>query len=437
MKLAGRLASFVLPLSLVQTPLAAQPRPAPEASSTDLALMQGIMSDAGYQAALAAMEQEHDRWVDNIIALTQVPAPPFKESARAALYAQKFRELGLSDVEIDEEGNVLGLRRGTGAPGGKLVIVSAHLDSVFPEGTDTTVRREGERLYAPGVGDDATGLATQLSIINAMNEAHIQTPSDILFVGTVGEEGLGDLRGMRYLFTNGRYKDRASAFFSIDGTSSTDFTSGGVGSKRYKLTFRGPGGHSFGAFGLVNPMSAMAQAVVGLYDIPVPASPKTTYSASVVSGGTSINAIPREIVLQVDMRSESAGELAKMEQAFLAAVDAAVAAENQARSTAEGAVSVERELVGDRPAGTTPDTAAIVGYASAAYRVRGISPRISSGSTDSNVPMSLGIPALTIPRAADGGRGHSVDEWIDIERAPSIRIKALDLAVILATAGMR
>ena len=433
----GRFAACLLSLGLIQGPIRAQPRPAPEASAADLALMRHVMAAPRFKAAMAAMEQEHEGWVENIIALTQVPSPPFGEAKRAALYAEKFRALGLSDVEIDEEGNVLGLRRGTGQPGGKLVIVSAHLDSVFPEGTDTTVRREGDRLYAPGVGDDATGLATQLSLIGAMNAAGIETPSDILFVGTVGEEGLGDLRGMRHLFTGGRYKGRASAFFSIDGTSSNDFTTGGVGSKRYKLTFHGPGGHSFGAFGLVNPMSAMAQSVVGLYNIPVPASPRTTYSASVVSGGTSVNAIPRDIVLQVDMRSESAGELVKLEGAFLAAVDAAVAFENGARSTAEGAISVEKALVGDRPAGMTPDDAAIVGYANAAYRARGLTPRLSSGSTDSNVPMSLGIPAITIPRAAAGGRGHSVEEWIGIEKAPSISIKTLDLAIILASAGVR
>lgn len=436
-KLTLRLACAALAVGLVAGTASAQPAPSPEASGADLAIMKRIAARPAFKKAVAALDAEHDDWVQNIITLTEIPAPPFKEAKRAAAYAEMFRKLGLAEVTIDAEGNVLGLRRGTSKPGGKVIVVAAHLDTVFPEGTDTKVRREGERLYAPGVGDDVTGLATQLSLIHAMDAASITTPSDILFVGNVGEEGLGDLRGVRYLFTKGPYKDRIGAFFSIDGTSATDFTTGGVGSKRYRLTFKGPGGHSFGAFGLVNPMTAMAQSVVDLYRIPVPASPKTTYSASVVSGGTSVNAIPRDITLEVDMRSESAAELAKVEQAFLAAVDAAVVKENGARSTAEGAISVDKKLVGDRPAGMTPHDAEIVRFANAAYRAAGIIPHYSSGSTDSNMPMSLGIPAITIPRAADGGRGHSIDEWIGIAKAPSLKVKMLDLSVILAVAGYR
>ena len=410
---------------------------APAPSAQDKNVIRGIQAKPAYKAAVAALEAEHEAWVETIVRLAEVPSPPFKEAARAKVYAEMFRAAGLSDVEIDAEGNVLGLRRGTDAPGGRLVIVSAHMDTVFPEGTDTKVRREGTKLFAPGVGDDSTGLATQLSLIKAMAAAKIQTPMDILFVGGVGEEGLGDLRGMRFLFTKGKYKDRAAAFFSIDGTSVNGFTTGGVGSKRYRLTFKGPGGHSFGAFGLVNPMAALAGSVSALYAIPVPKAPKTTYSASVVGGGTSVNAIPRAVWLQVDMRSESAAELAKVEQAFLAGVDRAVAAENAARSTKEGAIGVDKTLVGDRPAGATAPDAPLVRLATAAYLAEGVTPELTSGSTDSNVPMSLGIPAITIPRAADGGRGHSVDEWIDTERTGSQKVKRMDLMTVLAAAGYR
>jgi acetylornithine deacetylase/succinyl-diaminopimelate desuccinylase-like protein len=407
------------------------------ASPADTRLLTTIKDRPAVKTAFAALEAEHDQWVDNIIALTQIPAPPFKEALRAKAYADKFKAAGLADVEIDAEGNVLGLLRGSGKPGGKLVVVAAHLDTVFPEGTDVTVKREGNTLHAPGIGDDVAGLATQLSLIKALAAAKITAPMDILFVGDVGEEGLGDLRGVKHLFLKGKYKDRIASFFSIDDGSVDGLTNGGVGSKRYKLTFKGPGGHSFGAFGLVNPMTAMSQAIVNIYKIPVPKSPKTTFSASVVGGGSSVNAIPRETWLQLDMRSESAAELAKLEQAVLAQVDAGVAAENAARSTKDGAISVDKQLIGDRPAGTTAADTPLVRQTVAAYATQGVTARFSFSSTDANVPMNLGIPGITISRAATGGRGHSPDEWIDVSPAESLKVKRMNLLAILAAAGYR
>lgn len=409
----------------------------PATQAADAAVVQALRERGDYRAAVRALEQEHDRWVETIMQLTEIPAPPFKEAARARAYAALFKEAGLSDVRIDEVGNVLGLRRGTGAPGGRMVIMAAHLDTVFPAGTPVTVRRDGTRLHAPGVGDDSTGLATQLSLIRAMAAAKIATPLDILFVGNVGEEGLGDLRGVRHLFTQPAYRDRTAAFFSIDGAAEDGFTVGGVGSKRYRLVYKGPGGHSYGAFGLVNPMAAMAATVTGLYALPTPSNPKTTYSASVVGGGTSVNAIPREVTLEVDMRSESAAELAKLERDFLAVVDRSVAAENAARSVKQGAVTVEKVPVGDRPAGATPVTDPLVRLGIAAYRAEKIAPRLTSSSTDANVPMSLGIPAVTLSRAASGDRGHSPDEWIETAKVRSQRVKRLDLLLLLAAAGLR
>ncbi len=424
--------------ALLSAPMAYAAAPtAPVHGATEARLVSAIRGKPAVKAAFAALEREHDQWVENIVALTEIPAPPFKEAARAKAYAELFRSAGLGDVEIDEAGNVLGLLRGTGAPGGKLVVISAHLDTVFPEDTPVKVRREGTRLYAPGVGDDTAGLATQLSLAKALIAAKISAPMDILFVGDVGEEGLGDLRGMKQLFHKGRYKDRIAAFFSIDGAAPERLVNGGVGSKRYRLTFKGPGGHSFGAFGLVNPMTALSQSVVDLYKIPVPASPKTTFSASVVGGGASINAIPSEVWLQVDMRSESAAELGKLEQAFLSAVDRAVAGENAARSTREGMISVDNALVGDRPAGQTPDAQPLVRQTAAAYAAEGVTVKLGASSTDANVPMSLGIPAITIPRAADGDRGHSTDEWIDVAPAESLKVKRMNLIALLAAAGYR
>lgn len=369
------------------------------------------------------------------MAITEVPAPPFKEEARAKAFAEMLRERGLTEVEIDEEGNVLGLRKGTVA--GPAVVVSAHLDTVFPEGTDVTVRREGDRLLAPGIGDDSAGLSTMLALIDAMNAAGIRTRSDLLFVGTVGEEGLGDLRGVRHLFTKGRYKGRIGAFFSLDGGGMKSMTTAGTGSKRYRMTFKGPGGHSYGAFGIVNPMAALGQTVVELYKVEVPAKPKTTYSASVVGGGISVNSIPEQVWLEVDMRSEDPGQLATLEQQFLAIVDRSVEAENSARSTEDGRISAEKKKIGDRPAGETPPSTDIVRFAEAAYRAEGIDVERRASSTDSNLPMSLDIPAITLSRGASGGRAHAPDEWLGIEKADNVKLKRILLATILATAGVR
>ncbi|MBA2771136.1 MAG: M20/M25/M40 family metallo-hydrolase [Sphingomonas sp.] len=393
-----------------------------------------IVASASFKQAAATLEAGHDQWVKDVITLAEIPAPPFKEQARAKAYADMFRSRGLSEVEIDEEGNALGLRKGTA--GGPIVVVSAHLDTVFPEGTDVKVRREGDKLFAPGVGDDSAGLAAILSLIDAMNAASIATRSDILFVGTVGEEGLGDLRGVRHLFTKGKYKGRIGAFFSLDGGGMETMTTAGTGSKRYRVTYKGPGGHSYGAFGLVNPMVPLGQTVIDLYKLNVPTKPKTTYSASVVGGGTSVNSIPDEVWLQVDMRSETADELAKLEPQFLRIVERSVAAENAARLTKEGRITAEPKKIGDRPAGETSPSADIVRFAEAAYRAEGINIRRTASSTDANLPMSLGIPAVTMSRGSSGGRAHAPDEWIGIEKEPNVKLRRILLATIVATAGV-
>lgn len=412
--------------------LAQEARPVPSPAHTET--IQRILASDGYRKAVDLFDREHDRWVDEVIALTEIEAPPFKEAKRAQAYAGMFKAHGLTDVEIDTEGNVLGLRKGSG--GGRLIVVSAHLDTVFPEGTDVKVKRQGTRLYAPGVGDDSTGLATLLQYVRALDGAGLRTKSDILFMGTVGEEGLGDLRGVRHFFTEGKYKDRVGAFFSLDGNLVTDITTGGVGSKRYRVTFKGPGGHSYSAYGVVNPMAAMSQAVVELYKTQVPSQPKTTYSASVTGGGTSVNSIPNEVWMEFDMRSEDAGELAKVEQRFLAVLNQAVETENGARSTKEGKISIEAKLVGNRPAGRTEAKTDIVLYATAAFDAHGIKPEYRTSSTDSNMPMSLGIQALTLPRGDKGGRNHSLDEWVDTDKQSNLVVKKTGLATILAVAGM-
>jgi acetylornithine deacetylase/succinyl-diaminopimelate desuccinylase-like protein len=270
-----------------------------------------------------------------------------------------------------------------------------------------------------------------------MKAAGVKTGKDILFVGNVGEEGPGDLRGTRYLFGKSRYKGRIAAFFSMDGTDGSRIVNGGVGSKRYRVTLKGPGGHSYGAFGLVNPMAAMSQAVVDLYKVEVPKTPKTTYSASVTGGGTSVNSIPNEVFMEFDMRSVSAEELGKLDQRFQAIVKSAVDGENHARSTREGPVSADLKVIGERPAGGTPASSEIVRVARQAIEAQGLKPELNASSTDANVPMNLGIPAITIGSGGSGGRAHSLDEWIDVEKGASLKGMLPGLTMLLAMADLK
>jgi tripeptide aminopeptidase len=391
-----------------------------------------IIDSLRFQAAKAFIRTDHDRFVKELIALTEIPAPPFKEERRAGAYLTMLQQHGLSDVERDEEGNVMGVRRGSGGP---MLAVLAHLDTVFPEGTDVKVRREGTRLMAPGIGDDTRALALMLSVIRAMNAAKLETRSDILFVGNVGEEGEGDLRGVKYLLRKGKYKDRIKLFLAIDGGEQGTITRAGVGSRRYRVTFKGPGGHSYGAFGLVNPAYAMAAAIARFSDLQVPSSPKTTFNVGVVSGGTSVNSIPAEVSMDVDVRSESCAELAKVDATFLSIVKSSVADENKARSTREGRIEADPRVIGDRPCGETSMEAPILKTTAAVVQAFGLKPSFAVSSTDSNIPMSMGIPALTIGRGGPGARTHSPDEWTDVAPAGVAKSAEVVLAIILAVAG--
>jgi acetylornithine deacetylase/succinyl-diaminopimelate desuccinylase-like protein len=395
-----------------------------------------IRASAGFKTALATLDREHDRSVEETIRLTEIPAPPFKEKARGEAYMALLKAHGLTEVEMDPEGNVVGLRRGTGPAGGPVVVLAAHLDTVFPEGTNVKVRRDGVKLMAPGVGDDTRSLATLLSYIRALDAGKVHTKRDILFVGDVGEEGPGDLRGVRYLFGKGKYKDRIAAFFSMDGTSAERVTYGAVGSKRYRVTFRGPGGHSYGAFGIVNPMAAMGAAIVELNKVRVPEKPKTTYATTMTGGGTSVNSIPDAVWMEVDMRSESAEQLDSLNRRFLQIVRDAAGQENAARSTRVGRVRADVKLIGDRPTGQTREDAEIVQMTAAAVRAAGYQPILGAGSTDSNVPISLGVPAVTIGSGGNGGRAHAPDEWIELPKDETVRGMGVGLSALIAMAGM-
>jgi acetylornithine deacetylase/succinyl-diaminopimelate desuccinylase-like protein len=397
--------------------------------------VQAILSSSQFRDARAALDADHDRFVRELTTLTEIPAPPFKEQRRAAAYLEMLRAAKLSDVETDPEGNVMGVRKGS-SPGGPMLAVLAHLDTVFPEGTDVKVTRSGNRLLAPGAGDDTGALALMLAVVRAMDAAGIQTTNDILFVGNVGEEGEGDLRGVKYLLQKGKYKDRIKSFISIDGGSQDGIVTGALGSHRYRVTFKGPGGHSYGAFGLVSPAFAMSNAMTRFSRLQVPSSPRTTFNVGVVGGGTSVNSIPTEMFMLVDMRSESPDELRKIDAAFQQVVRDAVDEENRTRSTREGRIVADVKLIGDRPSGTTPSSADLVQAAAAVSRSYGFSPTFEIGSTDANVPISMGIPAITIGRGP-GGRSHSLDEWIDVTRERNVQAGEVVLATILAAAGNR
>jgi tripeptide aminopeptidase len=397
-------------------------------------MIREVMASDAYRSAVATLTAEHDRTVEDIITLTQVAAPSFQEETRAQAFRAMAEAHGLKNVEIDAEGNVTGMRPGIG--NGPLICVAAHLDTVFPAGTELTVRREGTRLFAPGVGDDTRSLAVLLAWLRAMDAANVRTRADVLFVADVGEEGPGDLRGMRHLFQRGPYKDRISAFITVDSPDMEHIAVGGVGSKRYRVTFKGPGGHSYGAFGLVNPMFAMADAITRLGQTAVPASPKTTYSASVTGGGTSINSIPNSVWTDFDLRSEAPDELARLEAGFLGLIDKAIATENATRSTRAGTITAEIQKIGDRPAGRTDTDTELVQLAHASITAHGFRPSFEFSSTDANIPMSLGIPAIKIGSGGTGGRGHSLEEWIDVAPEPSLRGMAAGLATVMALAGL-
>lgn len=385
-----------------------------------------LLQDAAIKAAVDGLRASEPQTIEDQIRLCEVEAPPFKEQKRAELYAQMFKEIGLTNVRIDKEGNVLGEKRGTQAR--PHLVFSAHLDTVFPEGTNVAVTREGTMLRGPGIGDDCRGLAVVLAVARAMVKGNIQTPGTITFVGTVGEEGLGDLRGVKYLFREG-LKGQIDRFVSVDGTG-LGLTHIAVGSLRYRVTFKGPGGHSYGAFGMVNPIHALGRALARIADFEVPREPKTTFNVGRIGGGTSVNSIPFEAWAEVDMRSADQAALTALDAKFHRAIDEAAADEN-ARWGSQRLV-VEKQLVGDRPAGRTPADSPIVLAAVSATKALGLSVSLDEGSTDSNIPMSMGIPAITIDGGGRGTGAHSLNEAFDMTESWLGTQRALLIAIALA-----
>ena len=385
-----------------------------------------LLQDAAVKAAVDAARASEAETIAEQVEVCEVEAPPFKEQKRAAVFAGKFRELGLQNVRIDEVGNVLGERPGS-SPRPHLVF-AAHLDTVFPEGTNVKTTTEGSVIKGPGIGDDCRGLAVLLAMVRTMNQAKVQTPGTITFVANVGEEGLGDLRGVKHLF-NQSLKGRIDRFVSIDGTG-LGITRIAVGSLRYKVTFKGPGGHSYGAFGMVNPIHALGRAMAKISDFDVPRDPKTTFNVGRIGGGTSVNAIPFDAWAEVDMRSADPAALKALDTKFHKAVDDAVAEENARWGSRQ--LTVDKQLVGDRPAGGTPPESPIVLAAVSATKALGLMTTLDEGSTDSNIAMNMGIPAITIDGGGRGSGAHALNESFDSTNSWQGTQRALLIALALA-----
>jgi len=385
-----------------------------------------LLQTPAVRAAVEFARADEMRTIADQIRVCEVEAPPFQEADRAQVLAQLFRETGLSNVRIDAEGNVIGERPGT-SPRPNLVM-SAHLDTVFPKGTNVKVRRDGYLLRGPGIGDDCRGLADLLAVARALNHASVVTPGSITFVATVGEEGLGDLRGVKRLF-NETLKDRVDRFISIDGEG-LGITHVAIGSARFRVTFKGPGGHSFGSFGTVNPVHALGRAIARIGEFQVQNAPRTTFNVGRIGGGTSINAIASEAWMEVDLRSGDAAALRALEAQFRQAVQDAVTAEN-ARWRSQ-ALTVAIETVGMRPAGRVPVTAPIVQAAVSVSKALNLPLTYAEGSTDSNLPLSLGIPSLTIDTGGRGQGAHTEGETFDATEAWKGTQRAVLLSIALA-----
>jgi len=404
MKKRTILLSPLLILGLLASPIhAAEIEPEFRDEITELAAQPKI------QEAFTIIEELDEQALEELITLTEIPAPPFMEEERAKAFKEMLIEAGLDDVSIDEEGNVIGIRPGT--VGDKVLVLSAHLDTVFPEETDVTVRQVGDRLYAPGIGDDSRGLVVVLTVLRAMNRANIQTKDDVWFVGTVGEEGLGDLRGVKYLFREGAPK--IDAFITIDGGGETGIANAALGSFRYRVSFSGPGGHSWAAFGTANPAHALGRAIHYFEEAAsefVADGPRTSFNVGRIGGGTSINSVPFENWMEIDIRSVEQSRLVEMDTILRKSVERALTEANEKRIRGD-ALEANVDKIGDRPSGETPPSTPIVQRAMAAISHVGFEPRLSRSSTDANVPISLGIPAVRIGRGGRGGGAHSLDEW--------------------------
>lgn len=422
-------AGFLLaPLLLVAQQPAANAKPATplEASLDKLAKHPTIVS------AFAAIQSDNAWTLETQVGLCEIPAPPFKEAARAAAFRDRLKAIGVTSVRIDGEGNVIGELK-SGRPGPTLLL-AGHLDTVFPEGTNVKVRRDGTKFFGPGIGDDCRGLAVVLAVARQMVTQKIPFNGRLLVVGNVGEEGPGNLRGTRALY-NSPLKDSIDLFISVDGTG-FGITNGGVGSNRYRVHYKGPGGHSYGAFGMPNPIHAMGRAIAKIADLEATTSPKVTFNVGIVGGGTSVNSIPFEATMEIDLRSESAAALAEIDARLQKALRAAVTEEKARWPQSKAALDLVIDTMGLRPAGTTADSTLIVRTSLAAARTMNIYAPLTTSSTDANIPMALKRPAITLDGGGVGRGAHSLDESYD-DRTDGYKGPQWVLLVVLGLLGVK
>ena len=391
--------------------------------------IKALLERRSVRESFSFIDSSSERFNAELIRICEIPAPPFKEQQRAVYLASRFVELGLSDVHTDSEGNVIGFFRGNSAS--PLIVLSAHLDTVFPEGTDVHVKRESGRMMAPGIADNCSGLAALVALIQALNAGGVKPVGTLAFVASVGEEGEGDLRGVRHLFNEGRLAGRVDAFVSFDGPGTDFITHQALGSRRYRVRLEGPGGHSWADFGVVNPVHALGRAAALLAEYRAPIEPRTTYNIGRIVGGESVNVIPQHAEMDVDLRSVSASELTRLEDFLLKAVHKSIAEENSLRAASGLGLRLEVSLIGNRPSGETPAISNLVRTAIAASRAFGIEAVLNRASTDANIPISLGIPSITIGTGGAFGDSHRLSEWYSPEGRDVGHKRALVIALAM------
>jgi tripeptide aminopeptidase len=390
-------------------------------------LVRDLAGSERVRRAFRFFEEQSENINEEHARICSVPAPPFGEGERAEFLRAKLVECGLAGASLDAEGNCVALRRGREER--PLLVLSAHLDTVFPAGTDCTVRRDASgRMRAPGIADDGCGLAALIALAKALDECAIETRGSLLFVGTVGEEGEGDLRGVRHLMTVGEWAGRVDAFVSLDGPGLERVTNAALASRRYRATCRGVGGHSWGDFGVPNPVHALGRAIARLAAYPAPKRPRTTFNVGRIEGGCGVNVIPRAASMDVDLRSESAEELARLDAFFRRSAREAAEDENASRRAGTPPLELDVRLIGDRPGGETSAEQPLVRLALEATGSVGAKAFLDCSSTDSNIAISRGIPAITIGAGGASGNTHTLDEWYD----PRGRDAGLKRALLIA-----
>ena len=401
-------------------------------SDISLGEIESLRGRPALLAASAYLIESDEVTLAQQVELTEIPAPPFGEEARGARVAELFVELGLEDVHADEAGNVMGSVAGDGPP----LVVGAHLDTVFPPETDVRVRRQDDRLVGPGISDDGRGLAALLAIARCIKTVAIQPRASLLFVATVGEEGAGDLRGVKHLFREGGPGRDARGFISVDGAGFDRIVATGLGSRRLRATVRGAGGHSWTDWGTANPIHALGAAVGEIERTALPRQPVTTVTVARWAGGKSINAIPEEAWIEVDVRSEAARVLGSTEEIVRRALGGAIQSVNARSRPGTEKVTLEVEVIGDRPAGATPAESVLVQAAVAATRALGGEPELIPSSTDANLPMALGIPAIAFGAGGKAGKAHTLAEWYEnVDGPKGIERGLLTILAMVGVAG--